>query len=336
MSFFSSYTNIPGHGEKGHARIASSSALVIGAGGLGGPVAESLVRAGFGKVSVIDIDVVEASNLGRQMLFNESDIGSAKAECASFSLSAVYKDLEVQGIIGNAYDIDFSGYDIVLDCSDDLKLKASTSQRCAQANIPCIVGSVYRFNAQVFVFAKTGDKQQKSVYDVFSSYGGSKSCSATGVYFSHLLIVGGFMAQECIRYTVNPEGFESKLIDIDTVRFRVSKYNLDEGKVSQRISGNNADLEVDAVEQFSDVQTILLEDAEKNGLSMIDVRSHEEYMKNPYNCPNIPMAEVISDATPEAYSGTAFICASGARARMCAYHVNVKNGTKTAVAIVPA
>lgn len=141
---------IPGFGEEGQARLADSHAVVMGCGGLGSNSATLLVRAGVGRVTVVDRDRVELDNLHRQVLYTEEDAKASrtKAETAAGRLGRANSAVDVVGVVadvdqGNVHGL-VNGADVVLDGSDNFDMRFLVNQACVRQGIPWIHGAVLR------------------------------------------------------------------------------------------------------------------------------------------------------------------------------------------------
>ena len=152
---------IPEIGEEGQHKLADSSVLVVGAGGLGGPLLYALAGAGVGRLVVVDGDTVSLSNLNRQFLFDQADLGRPKAETAARRLSAFNPDLRVEGV--EAWLDEKAGMNLLADCQltvaavDDLPARLALNAACAQKNIPLVNGGVEGWYGSVMAveFGKT-------------------------------------------------------------------------------------------------------------------------------------------------------------------------------------
>lgn len=143
-------------GPGGQAKLSEAGVLVVGAGGLGSPVLLYLTAVGIGHLGIADDDVVSISNLQRQILYSENDLGQLKAEVASRKLSAMNKNLTISTIfqkITNHNAIEtISGYDIVIDCCDNYATRALVEEHCHTLGIPYIFGAIQGFEGQVTIF----------------------------------------------------------------------------------------------------------------------------------------------------------------------------------------
>ncbi|HUV57356.1 MAG TPA: molybdopterin-synthase adenylyltransferase MoeB [Acidimicrobiales bacterium] len=147
---------LPEVGEKGQMKLLDSKVLLLGAGGLGSPAALYLAAAGVGTLGIIDMDVVDSSNLQRQILHNLDRVGMRKVESAKLTLTAMNPDLKV-----NTYDMRLGadnildiidGYDVILDGTDNFPTRYLVNDAALLKNIPVVHGSIFRFEGQVTVF----------------------------------------------------------------------------------------------------------------------------------------------------------------------------------------
>jgi molybdopterin/thiamine biosynthesis adenylyltransferase len=153
---YSRHLLIPEVGERGQLKLLSSKVLLIGAGGLGSPAALYLAAAGVGTLGIVDSDVVDASNLQRQILHNSERLGRSKVESARETITALNPDVKVVGYEERltAANIDrvISGYDVVVDGSDNFPTRYLVNDASVKHSIPVVHGSIYRFEGQVTVF----------------------------------------------------------------------------------------------------------------------------------------------------------------------------------------
>ena len=141
----------------GQERLLASRALIVGAGGLGSPVALYLAAAGVGTIGVVDFDEVDYSNLQRQIIHGTPDVGRSKLESAKERLNALNPEVEVvtheMAVSSqNALEL-FAGYDLVVDGTDNFPTRYLVNDACVLSGKPNIYGSIYRFEGQASVFA---------------------------------------------------------------------------------------------------------------------------------------------------------------------------------------
>lgn len=149
---YSRHLILPEVGMAGQKRIRNTSVLCIGAGGLGSPIAMYLAAAGIGRLGIVDFDVVDHSNLQRQLLHADADVGRPKAESARESIRALNPNVEVDLHLTrltseNALQI-ISGYDIVVDGTDNFPTRYLTNDACVLLKKPNVYGSIFRFEGQ--------------------------------------------------------------------------------------------------------------------------------------------------------------------------------------------
>ena len=147
---------LPNIGGAGQRKLLDSSVLVIGAGGLGSPIAMYLAAAGIGKLGIVDFDHVDVSNLQRQILHTSDDIGRPKVESAVEHLRAINPTIEIVGhdtllFSTNVYEV-FEGYDIVVDGTDNFPVRYLVNDATQFTGKPLVYGSIYQFEGQATVF----------------------------------------------------------------------------------------------------------------------------------------------------------------------------------------
>lgn len=198
---------LPGFGTDGQLRLASAQVLVVGAGGLGSPVLQYLAAAGVGTVGVVDDDVVEVSNLQRQIIHDVSALGESKTSSASRSIAALNPEVRVlqhgeRLSSANAVEL-FGRYDLVVDASDNFATRYLIADAAALTGKPCVWGSVLRFDGQVSVFWEDAPDGLGIGYrDVFPEPPEASTvldCAEAGVLGSVCATVGSLMATEVIK-----------------------------------------------------------------------------------------------------------------------------------------
>jgi molybdopterin/thiamine biosynthesis adenylyltransferase len=189
---------VPGIGEAGQVRLAGARVVVLGAGGLGFPVLSYLGAAGVGSVAVIDCDLVEASNLNRQCLFSESDLGQPKAGAAARRLRALNSEVSwepVQATLTEELAARLLvGSDLALDCADNWEARAALAAAAWRAGVPLLHGAVAAFEGTLAWFAPPDGPCFRCVYPEPSRLPGP-----TPVLGAVPGVVGSLMATEAIR-----------------------------------------------------------------------------------------------------------------------------------------
>ncbi len=153
---YSRHLLMPEVGEAGQLRLLDARVLLVGAGGLGSPAAFYLAAAGVGTLGLVDDDVVDRSNLQRQILHTDDSVGTPKVTSAQRTLQALNPDVTINTFetrldSDNIEDI-LQGYDLVVDGSDNFPTRYLVNDACVKLGLPCVHGSVYRFEGQVTVF----------------------------------------------------------------------------------------------------------------------------------------------------------------------------------------
>lgn len=200
---YSRHLIIPEIGMTGQRRLKSARVLVIGAGGLGSPALLYLAAAGVGTLGVIDDDVVEESNLHRQVLHGQSDIGRSKIDSAADRVAEVNPYVNFVGHPerldnDNAVEL-FSRYDVVLDGTDNFATRYLVNDAAALAGIPYVWGSILRFSGQVSVFWADRGPQYRDLYPEPPPPGMVPSCAEGGVLGVLCASIGSIMVNEAIK-----------------------------------------------------------------------------------------------------------------------------------------
>lgn len=190
-------------GEIGQRRLTNARVLVIGAGGLGAPVLHYLAAAGVGTIGIVDDDRVSVSNLQRQVLHGVEDVGDLKTDSAARALArlnplAAVQQHPVRLDTQNARDI-VAGYDLVLDGADNFGTRYLVSDACALAGIPCVWGSILRFEGRVSVFWSGRGPTYRDLHPEPPPAGEVPSCAEGGVLGMLPGTIGSIMAAEAVK-----------------------------------------------------------------------------------------------------------------------------------------
>jgi len=195
-------------GGPGQAKLTTSKVAIVGAGGLGGPVALYLAAAGIGHITIIDDDTVERSNLQRQIQFRESDIGLSKADITAQNLRAQNPDVTAIAIperltVQNAHAL-LAGHDLILDGVDNFQTRFDVNTASLALGIPLVSGALGRWNGQVSAHSgnQSGPCYQCLVPEIPPQ---AETCSEVGVVGALAGIVGSVMALETIKILIGLE-----------------------------------------------------------------------------------------------------------------------------------
>lgn len=194
---------IPDVGQVGQRRLSAARVLVVGAGGLGSPALLYLAAAGVGMVGICDPDVVDASNLQRQVVHGVSDVGRLKVASAAATLREVNPLVRViqhpvRLTSGNALEM-LSGYDLVVDGSDNFATRYLVNDACALLGIPDVWGSVFRFDGQVSVFWAGHGPCYRCLFPEPPPAGSVPSCAEGGVLGLLCAAVGAAQSTEVVK-----------------------------------------------------------------------------------------------------------------------------------------
>ena len=200
---YSRHLIIPEVGVPGQKRLKNAKVLVVGAGGLGSPALLYLAAAGVGTLGIIDFDVVDESNLQRQVIHGVSDLGKPKALSAKESIVEINPHVNVilheeRLDSDNALDI-FRPYDLVLDGTDNFATRYLVNDACVLLGKPYVWGSIYRFEGQVSVFWDEHGPNYRDLYPVPPPPGMVPSCAEGGVLGVLCASIGSVMVTEAIK-----------------------------------------------------------------------------------------------------------------------------------------
>src|SRR6266571_2601312 len=200
---YSRHLLVPEVGEQGQFKLLDSRVLLIGAGGLGSPAAYYLAAAGVGTIGIIDSDVVEESNLQRQILHNTKRVGQYKAESARETLEALNPDVKVITYIERLDETNvariIADYDVILDGTDNFPTRYLLNDAALLANKPVVHGSVFRFEGQLTVFKPNEGPCYRCLYPEPPPPELAPSCAEAGVLGVLPGIIGLLQATETIK-----------------------------------------------------------------------------------------------------------------------------------------
>ena len=179
------HLTLPELGVEGQTKLLASSVLLVGAGGLGCPLALYLAAAGVGRIGLVDDDVVDASNLQRQILYTTADVGRPKIEVAAERIRALNPDVRVEGHrlrldSSNALEL-FAAYDVIVDGTDNFPTRYLSNDACVLLGKPNVYGSIFRFEGQASVFDARRGPCYRCLYPEPPPPGAVPSCAEGGV-----------------------------------------------------------------------------------------------------------------------------------------------------------
>ncbi|MDQ6911187.1 MAG: molybdopterin-synthase adenylyltransferase MoeB [Actinomycetota bacterium] len=225
---------LPEVGEKGQQRLLESKVLLLGAGGLGSPAALYLAAAGVGTIGIVDMDVVDESNLQRQILHNVDRIGERKVDSAKKTLTAINPDVDVV-----TYDVRLGAdnvvdmirdYDVIVDGTDNFPTRYLVNDASLLTKVPVVHGSIFRFEGQATVFAPYQGPCYRCLIPEPPPAELAPSCAEAGVLGVLPGIIGSIQAMEAIKMILDlGEALIGRLLAYDALEesFRSFKVNRD-------------------------------------------------------------------------------------------------------------
>ena len=222
---------LPEVGGEGQKKLLGAKVLLLGAGGLGSPIALYLAAAGVGTIGLVDFDVVDKSNLQRQILHGTSDVGKLKIDSASETLTDMNPDVKVvkhntRLSSENAMEI-IKDYEIVVDGTDNFATRYLVNDVCVLLDKVNVHGSIFRFEGQVTVFKKVDGPCYRCLYPEPPPPGMVPSCQEAGVLGVLPGVVGSLQATEVVKIILGKgEPLVGKLLLYDALKTEFRRLNL--------------------------------------------------------------------------------------------------------------
>ncbi|WP_295699027.1 molybdopterin-synthase adenylyltransferase MoeB [Lapillicoccus sp.] len=214
---------LPGVGMAGQERLAAARVLVVGAGGLGSPALLYLAAAGVGTIGIVDADVVETSNLQRQVVHSDADVGRLKTSSAAETVATVNPHVtvvrhDVRLDASNALDV-LRDYDVVIDGTDNFPTRYLLNDACVLLGIPHVWGSIYRFDGQVSVWWAGHGPCYRCVFPEPPPPGAVPSCAEGGVLGVLCAAIGSVQVTETVKIVLGlGETLTGRLLVHDALR----------------------------------------------------------------------------------------------------------------------
>ncbi len=310
---YSRHISIPTIEEAGQERLKSGRVLVVGAGGLGSPTLLYLAAAGIGKIGIIDPDIVDLSNLQRQVLYTMDDIGKPKVEIAKARILAANPNIQVEIYqdtltAENAKHI-VESYDIVVDGTDNFPTRYLVNDVCVLLDKINVYGSVYRFEGQVSVFNYTSKEgvvgpNYRDLYPVPPNAGSVPNCAEGGVLGVLPGIIGSLQANEVIKIVANVgEPLSGKLLLFDalTLESRILTFNKNEDTNITDLINYEQFCGTEILNNMSEVKEITVTELKewkdsKKDFQLIDCREQYEFDFCNLDGELIPLGNIIEQA----------------------------------------
>ena len=356
---YSRHLILPEVGLAGQKKIKAASVLCIGAGGLGSPIAMYLAAAGIGKIGIVDFDTVDYSNLQRQILHTDADVGRSKAESAKETINGINPNCEVvlhntRISSENALDL-IRPYDIVVDGTDNFPTRYLTNDACVLLKKPNVYGSIFRFEGQASVFAPhLGGPCYRCLYPEPPPQGMVPSCAEGGVLGVLPGIIGCIQATEILKLAIGKgTSLVGRLVLFNALDLKFRELKLRKDPACP-ICGDHPTIKelidykvfcgIEPVKEDENSDEVTVQDMKKAlddpklGIKVIDVREPFEYeIARIEGVPLLPMSQLQQRFT-ELDPNTQYylLCKVGARSHSAAeflreqgfkYVRNVKGGT---------
>jgi len=217
-------------GPEGQAALLDASVLVVGAGGLGSPVIQYLAAAGAGHLAIVDDDVVERSNLQRQVIHGDGDVGRPKVESAREFVAALNPDVDVTThelrVTAETVTDLVEGHDVVVDASDNFPTRYLCNDACVLADVPLSHGAVYRFEGQVTTITG-GEPCYRCLFPEAPPEGTVPDCATTGVLGALPGTVGAMQATEVVKLLTGVgEVLDGRVLSYDAVEMSTEEVAL--------------------------------------------------------------------------------------------------------------
>lgn len=218
-------------GEEGQIALQKAKVLIVGIGGLGNPAAQYLAASGVGTLLLADGDSIEITNLPRQTLFSESDIGEKKADVAQQKLQAQYPEVEIE-VIDEMLDEELVQYyipqvDVVLDCTDNMKARYLLNTICVNLKKPLMIGAATGFDGQCLVVDT--NKEDSACYQCLfpaSQKAPEQNCQTLGILGPVLAIIAGMQSLQAIKHIIGIDVATNELQLLDGLSASWQKFSI--------------------------------------------------------------------------------------------------------------
>jgi adenylyltransferase/sulfurtransferase len=330
-------------GAEGQARLAAARVLVVGAGGLGSPVLQYLAGAGVGALTIVDGDVLEASNLHRQPLYARADTGRPKAELARAAINslnpAVHVDVHAVRLdAGNAAEL-LDGCDLVVDCSDNFRTKFLINDAAVLGRKPAVFASVYQYEGEIQIYKPAPTHAcLRCLWPDATADGIVGNCAEAGVLGPVAGALGSLQAILCLKLLLGlPGQLDGELLLLDFTSFRAQAV-----KAPRRpgCAAPGCERITALPDREPDLQTALetvlasLEAAIEAGWQLIDIRNDAEVAAYALGLArHIPMPRLLADPSQlDPAARHLLICASGRRSLAAARELRARGLRVTSLA----
>ncbi len=246
---YSRHLLLPEVGEEGQKRLLEARVLLLGAGGLGSPVALYLTAAGVGTLGIVDMDSVDESNLQRQILHNRDRVGERKVDSARTALAALNPDVEIvtfdTRLAADNVERILEGFDVVVDGADNFASRYLLNDASVKLGIPVVHGSIFRFEGQVSVFDPRRGPTYRDLLPQPPPPELAPSCSEAGVLGVLPGIIGSLQALEAIKLVLDiGDPLIGRLLTFDALELTFREYKLNPDPANEVTWANRHRIEI--------------------------------------------------------------------------------------------
>ena len=288
-------------GPSGQEKIRKSSVLVVGAGGLGCPALQYLTAAGVGLLGIMDPDVVSPSNLQRQILFTENDLGKNKATCAKAFLSKINSEVEIIdypfALTHENSEEQIAKFDLVIDGTDNFYTRYLISDQCLLLDKVMVYGALYKFEGQVTVFNYKNGPSYRCLFPSPPKMGAIPNCSEIGVLGVVPGIIGIYQATEALKIILEiGDILSGKLLCVNLLNHNHTTFNFPKNSVEiDAIKKQQKVIPIENQDCFVDFELSLDQLSSKKKILWIDVREKEESPRIAHlNVKEFPLSKQLS------------------------------------------
>ncbi|KAF2514459.1 molybdopterin-synthase adenylyltransferase MoeB [Flavobacterium zhairuonense] len=311
---------LPEIGENGQQKLAEAKVLVIGAGGLGAAILPYLASAGVGEIGIVDHDVIEISNLQRQVIYKTEAIGKSKAKEAKAMISDLNPLVKVKAISEklsgkNVLSL-FEKYDIIVDATDNISIKYLINDACLVTSKPMVYGSIFRFQGQVSVFNYQNGPTYRCLYP--DENVNALNCEDAGVIGVSVGIIGMLQANEVLKMILGiGDVLSGKILVYNTLTNEQQKYDFDKSDF-QTINREAFETKYNKCEVQEVRFESVLDEINNDEVLFLDVRNFDESPKiSLQHQIKIPLMNLESEMEKLDKNQTIYIfCQSGIRSKI--------------------
>ncbi|WP_291102827.1 MULTISPECIES: HesA/MoeB/ThiF family protein [unclassified Flavobacterium] len=316
---------LPEIGDAGQQKLQNARVLVIGAGGLGCPVLQNMAATGVGFIGIVDGDVVEETNLHRQLLYTLKDCGNNKAAVAAKAILALNPDVVVTVFSEyfnqqNAFEI-VQDYQIIVDCTDTIAVRYLINDVAVAKKIPVVYASIYKFEGQVSVFNYKNGSSYRCLFPETESLSAVPNCVISGVLGVLPNTLGLFQATEVLKIILEiGDVLSGKLLLYDALRYQTQIINFQKNpkEIEKGLVNGLSILKQNATKPEENLsQEAFFEKGNQSDCLIIDVREiHEEPKWYGSNVVNVPLT-ALENYTKQLHKNQQIVlfCQTGQRSQ---------------------